>query len=110
MSKRRGRLLFVDKKKQKNFYNLGRAGDTATSPVEQKFFAPLFFKKAASCLFPLKPIRLWHDFTCCHRNETAKGTGTGPGCLSRVARNAATHRLPTRIRMPLIKEPVAWRT
>jgi hypothetical protein len=24
----------------------------------QKFFAPLFFKKAATFLFPLKPIRL----------------------------------------------------
>jgi hypothetical protein len=37
MSKRRGRLLFVNKKKQKNFVNLGRAGDTATGPGEQKF-------------------------------------------------------------------------
>jgi hypothetical protein len=50
MSKRRGRLLFVNKKKQKNFVKLGRAGDTATGPVEQKFFAPLFFKKAAPSL------------------------------------------------------------
>jgi hypothetical protein len=58
MSKRRGRLLFVNKKKQKNFVNLGRAGDTATGPAKQKFFAPLFFKKAATFLFPLKPIML----------------------------------------------------
>ena len=55
MSKRRGRLLFVNKKKQKNFVQLGRAGDTATGSGEQKFFAPLFFKKAAACLFPLLP-------------------------------------------------------
>ena len=46
--KRRGRLLFVNKKKQKNFANLGRAGCNATGPKEQKFFAPLFFKKAAT--------------------------------------------------------------
>jgi hypothetical protein len=58
MSKRRGRLLFVNKKKQKNFVKRGRAGDTATGPAKQKFFAPLFFKKAATFLFPLKPIRL----------------------------------------------------
>jgi hypothetical protein len=58
MSKRRERLLFVNKKKQKNFAILGRAGDTATGPVEKKFFAPLFFKKAAAFLFPLKPIML----------------------------------------------------
>jgi hypothetical protein len=58
MFKRRGRLLFVNKKKQKNFFKLGRAGFCATGPEEQKFFAPLFFKKAAAFLFPLKPIRL----------------------------------------------------
>jgi hypothetical protein len=58
MSKRRGRLLFVNKKKQKNFFTLGRAGFVATGPSEQKFFAPLFFKKAATFLFPLKPIML----------------------------------------------------
>jgi hypothetical protein len=33
MSKRRGRLLFVNKKKQKNFMKRGRAGGTATGPV-----------------------------------------------------------------------------
>jgi hypothetical protein len=58
MPKRRGRLLFVNKKKQKNFFRLDRAGDTATGPGKQTFFAPLFFKKAATFLFPLKPIRL----------------------------------------------------
>ena len=57
MSKRRGRLLFVNKKKQKNFFNLGRAGFAATVPGEQKFFAPLFFKKAAAILFPLNLSR-----------------------------------------------------
>ncbi len=54
MFKRRGRLLFVNKKKQKNFFNLGLCRFSATGPNEQKFFAPLFFKKAASFLFPLK--------------------------------------------------------
>jgi hypothetical protein len=56
--KRRGRLLFVNKKKQKNFLTLGRAGFVATGPSEAKFFAPLFFKKAASFLFQAEPIRL----------------------------------------------------
>jgi hypothetical protein len=37
-------LLFVNKKKQKNFVNLGRAGFTATGSVSQKAFAPLFSK------------------------------------------------------------------
>jgi hypothetical protein len=41
----------VNKKKQKNFLNLGRAGSAATGSREQKFFAPLFFKKAAAFLF-----------------------------------------------------------
>jgi hypothetical protein len=57
MSKRRGRLLFVNKKKQKNFFQLGRAG-FATGPAKQKFFAPLFFKKAATFLFLFKPNML----------------------------------------------------
>jgi hypothetical protein len=48
----------VNKKKQKNFVKLGRAGFSAAGPNQQKFFAPLFFKKAATFLFPLKPIRL----------------------------------------------------
>jgi hypothetical protein len=58
MSKRRGRLLFVNKKKQKNFLKRGRAGFAGTGPAKQTFFAPLFFKKAAAFLFPLKPILL----------------------------------------------------
>jgi hypothetical protein len=53
MFKQGGRLLFVNKKKQKNFIYLDRAGGAATGPVEQKFFAPLFFKKAAAFLLPL---------------------------------------------------------
>jgi hypothetical protein len=56
MPKRRGRLLFVNKKKQKNFFTLGRAGDTATGPVEKKFLRR-FFQKAATFLFPLKPMK-----------------------------------------------------
>jgi len=43
----------VNKKKQKNFINLGPAGFTATGPVSKKFFAPLFFKKAATCFLLL---------------------------------------------------------
>jgi hypothetical protein len=43
----------VNKKKQKNFFTPGRAGFNATGPVSKKFFAPLFFKKAASFLFQL---------------------------------------------------------
>jgi hypothetical protein len=48
----------VNKKKQKNFFPLGRAGFVATGPSEAKFFAPLFFKKAASFLFQAEPVRL----------------------------------------------------
>ena len=58
MSTQRGRLLFVNKKKQKNFVKLGPCRCSATGAREQKFFAPLFFKKAAAFLFPLKPIML----------------------------------------------------
>jgi hypothetical protein len=58
MSKRRGRLLFANKKKQKNFFQLGRAGVAVTGSAKQKFFTPLFFKKAATFLFPLKPTML----------------------------------------------------
>jgi hypothetical protein len=38
-------LLFVNKKKRKNFVNLGRAGVSATGPEEQKFLRR-FFQKA----------------------------------------------------------------
>jgi hypothetical protein len=34
----------VNKKKQKNFVNLGRAGFDASDPKLQKIFAPLFLK------------------------------------------------------------------
>ena len=50
MSKRRGRLLFVNKKKQKNFVKLGPCRFSASGPTKQKFFAPLFFKEAATFL------------------------------------------------------------
>jgi hypothetical protein len=53
--RRRGRLLFVNKKKQKNFFKLGRAGFAVAGPSEAKFFAPLFFKKVASFLFQAEP-------------------------------------------------------
>jgi hypothetical protein len=55
--KRRGRLLFVNKKKQKNFFPLGRAGCVATGPNEPKVFCAAFFKNAASFLFQPEPIR-----------------------------------------------------
>jgi hypothetical protein len=55
---RRGRrLLFVNKKKQKNLVSLGRACVSAAVPKGQKFFAPLFFKKAAPAFLSF-PIRL----------------------------------------------------
>jgi hypothetical protein len=43
-------LLFLKKKKQKDFCSWGPWRKYRLSPQEQKFFAPLFFKKAASCL------------------------------------------------------------
>ena len=51
ISQRRGRLRFVNKKKF--FGPLGRAGFGAAGSDEQKFFAPLFFKKAAASCFQL---------------------------------------------------------
>jgi hypothetical protein len=41
------RLLFVNKKKQKNFVNLGPRGFSATGPDEQTFLRR-FFQKAAT--------------------------------------------------------------
>jgi hypothetical protein len=55
--KRRGRLLFVNKKKQKNFFKLGRAGFVATGPSEQTFFAPLFEKARAKTFSRLACFR-----------------------------------------------------
>jgi hypothetical protein len=43
-------LLFLKKKKQKDFCSLGDGRFGRPALMEQKFFAPLFFKKAASCL------------------------------------------------------------
>jgi uncharacterized protein (DUF2147 family) len=40
----------VNKKKQKNFINLGPCHLNAPGPKSKKFFAPLFFKKAATFL------------------------------------------------------------
>jgi hypothetical protein len=39
----------VNKKKQKNFAPLGSCRSNRPAQKEQKFFAPLFFKKAAAC-------------------------------------------------------------
>jgi hypothetical protein len=49
---------FSIKSGAKIFVPLGRAGFVATGPSGQTFFAPLFFKKAASFLFQAEPIRL----------------------------------------------------
>jgi len=45
-------LLFLKKKKQKDFFMLGHGRDLANAPgpESKKFFAPLFFKKAAPFL------------------------------------------------------------
>jgi hypothetical protein len=54
---REGKRFFFEKKKQKTFIKLGRAGFAASGPVKQKFLRR-FFQKAASFLFPLKPVGL----------------------------------------------------
>jgi hypothetical protein len=41
---------FCEQKEAKNFFKLGRAGFAVTGPAKQEFFAPLFFKKAATFL------------------------------------------------------------
>jgi hypothetical protein len=43
----KGRLLFVNKKQQKNFANPSRAGFNATGPVSKRFLRR-FLQKAAS--------------------------------------------------------------
>jgi hypothetical protein len=53
-----GKGRFLKKAAQKLLLKLGRAGFAVTGPAKQKFFAPLFFKKAATFLFSLKPIML----------------------------------------------------
>jgi hypothetical protein len=53
-----GKGRFLEKAAQKLLLKLGRAGFAVTGPAKQKFFAPLFFKKAATFLFSLKPIML----------------------------------------------------
>jgi hypothetical protein len=44
------RLLFVNKKKQKNFCNLNHAVPNTWGPFEQKFFGSFFQKRTASFL------------------------------------------------------------
>jgi hypothetical protein len=51
MSEPGRRLLFVNKKKQKNFFKLGRAGFSASGPAQTKIFCAAF-------LFRLNPITL----------------------------------------------------
>jgi hypothetical protein len=48
-------LLFVNKKWQKNFVDLGRSGFTAPGPVSKKFFAPLFSKSGFLLFLALRP-------------------------------------------------------
>jgi hypothetical protein len=45
-------LLFLKKKKQKDFYEFSTGRSDIPALKEQKFFAPLFFKKAAACFLP----------------------------------------------------------
>jgi hypothetical protein len=54
-----GGLLFVNKKKQKDFLSLGRAGFAATGPAKQKVFCAAFFQKSGCFLFPGEAITLW---------------------------------------------------
>jgi hypothetical protein len=44
----------VNKKKQKNFLTLGRAGFVATGPSDAKYFAPLLIEKATI----FRPVQL----------------------------------------------------
>jgi hypothetical protein len=50
-------LLFVNKKKQKNFVHLGRAGFTATGPDSRKFLRRFFQKAAAKLTVIPLPLR-----------------------------------------------------
>jgi hypothetical protein len=56
-SGRRGRLFFVNTKKQKNRWTSGRPGVGPSGPQAQKSLAPFLFKPAAALLLPLAPIR-----------------------------------------------------
>jgi hypothetical protein len=46
----RRNLLFLKKKKQKDFFNLELGRVKIPACEAQKFFAELFFKKATACL------------------------------------------------------------
>jgi hypothetical protein len=52
---RQKRLLFVNKKQQKNVFSLGRAGFNVFGPVSKKFLRRFFQKAASFC--DLKPSR-----------------------------------------------------
>jgi hypothetical protein len=54
----KGKASFLKTRSKKLFFNLGRAGFSGMGPKEQKFFEPLFSKKAAHFLLLLAPIRL----------------------------------------------------
>jgi hypothetical protein len=56
--KRKGKLLFVNKKKQKNFLTLDHASFAATAPANQNVFCAAFFQKSGCFLFPAEPIML----------------------------------------------------
>jgi hypothetical protein len=47
----------VNKKKQKNFFNLGLGRVSLPALKAEKFFAPLFFKKAATFSFYLSSTK-----------------------------------------------------
>jgi hypothetical protein len=47
---RRKCFFFCKKRSKKTLFTLGRGGSIGIAPVESKFFAELFFKKATACL------------------------------------------------------------
>jgi len=58
MFKRRGSAFFLKKRSKKLLLIWALLVSLPQSQRNQKFFAPLFYKKAAAYLFPLKPITL----------------------------------------------------
>jgi 2-keto-3-deoxy-L-fuconate dehydrogenase len=86
----------LKKKKQKNFFKLGRGGFGASGPDEQKFFAPLFYKKAAACRLRPKPTKDKRDNKMSDRLAgkrilvTAAAQGIGRASAEMFAREGAT--------------------
>jgi hypothetical protein len=62
MSEPRRRLLFVKKKKQKDFFKLGHAGFNAAGPAQTKVFCAAFLQKSGRLPVSSSPISLWRFF------------------------------------------------